>query len=151
MTRHPKLRGHGLRVAQSYSPAEIARALEIAETTVRQWIRNRDLPAMTDGNPHLVLGCDLVVFLKTKRKKKEKLAPDEFRCMHCRTARKALGRMADFKATGAHLGHLTALCDLCETPMSKGVAVRDLPRLQAIFELRCTPVSGDYPVPDNAS
>src|SRR5690606_13421527 len=151
MTRNLKLRGHGLRVTQSYSPKEIGKALGTAETTVRAWIRERKLPAMTSGNPHLVLGSDIVAFLEKKRQKNPPLADDAFRCMHCRTARKALGGMVDFKATSAHLGHLTALCEVCGTTMSKGVAVRDLPRLQELFELRRTGDSGIYPIPDDAS
>ena len=62
MVRRPKLRGHGLRPAQSYSPQEIAKAAGIAETTVRAWIRDGKLPAMTNGNPHLVLGSDIQAF-----------------------------------------------------------------------------------------
>lgn len=151
MNRHPKLRGHGLRPAQSYSPKEIAIALDVAETTVRVWIRERKLPAMTKGNPHLVLGSDVVAFLEKKRNKKPPLTDDQFRCMCCRTARKALGGMADFKATSTHLGHLSALCEVCETTMSKGAAVRDLPRLRTVFDLRCTDASRNYPIPDDAS
>lgn len=151
MNRHPKLRGHGLRPSQSYSPKEIARALDVEEATVRVWIREKRLPAMTNGNPHLVLGSDVVVFLEKKRAKKPRLAETQFRCMHCLAGRNALGGMADFKVVSIHLGVLTALCEACGTPMCRGAAVRDLPRLRSLFELRCTDGSGNYPVPDDAS
>ena len=151
MNRHPKLRGHGLRPSQSYSPKEIAKAVGVAEATVGDWIREKRLPAMTNGNPHLVLGSDVVVFLEKKRTKNPPLAENQFRCMHCRTERTALGGMADFKVTSTHLGLLRALCDACGTPMSKGAAVRDLPRLRSLFDLHCTDGSGNYPVPDDAS
>lgn len=151
MNRHPNLRGHGLRLSQSYSPKEIAAALSVAETTVREWIRDDKLPAMTNGNPHLVLGSDLVVFLEKKRNKKPPLADDQFRCMRCRTARKALGGLADFKATSSHLGHLTALCEVCGATMCKGAGLKDLQRLRAVFDLRCTDAAGNYPIPDKTS
>ena len=146
-----KLRGNGLRPAQSYSPKEIAKALEVAETTVRDWIRDGKLPAMTNGNPHLVLGCDVTEFLKKKRQKRPPMAEDQFRCMRCKAPRLAFGGMADFTATSVHVGHLSALCDQCGTPMSKGAAIKDLPRLRAVFDLRITPASGHYAIPDDAS
>lgn len=151
MNRYPKLRGHGLRPSQSYSPKEIASALAVAETTVRVWIREGNLPAMTNGNPHLVLGSDLAVFLNRKRNKKPPLADHEFRCMHCRTTRNALGAMADYRVATAHLCHLSALCEVCSTTMSKGAALRDLPRLRTVLDLRCTDASGNYTIPDDAS
>lgn len=151
MNRHPKLRGHGLRPTQSYSPKEVANALAVAETTVRIWIREGRLPAMTNGNPHLILGCDLLVFLEKKRNKKPPLADDQFRCMHCRTTRSALGRMVDFQVTSPRLCHLFALCEVCGTKMSKGSAMRKLDRLRAVFDLRCTAASGNYPIPNDAS
>jgi hypothetical protein len=151
MNRHPKLRGHSMRPAQSYSPKEISTALDVAETTVRSWIREGKLPAMTNGNPHLVLGSDLVVFLAKKRNKKPPLADDQFRCMRCRTARKALGGMADFKATSSHLGHLSALCEVCGTTMCKGAGLNNLKRLQTVFDLRFTDATGNYPIPGDAS
>ena len=136
MVRYPKLRGHGLRPAQSYSPQEIARAVGVAETTVRGWIRDGKLPAMTGGNPHLVLGADAQVFFESLRKSTEGMQNDEFRCMHCRMGRKPMGGMADFhQKPGAQTGRLQALCEVCGGNMSRGVSVRDLPRLRAIYDL----------------
>jgi excisionase family DNA binding protein len=134
MARRFKLVGNGFRPSQSYSPKEIADKLGNAETTVREWIREGKLPAMTSGNPHLVLGCDITAFLACLRNKKPRLAADEFRCMHCRTSRKAFGGMADFAATSGHLGVLKAICEICEGTMSKGVAMSDLPRLKTLLD-----------------
>lgn len=133
--RKPKLCGYGFRPSQTYSPKEIAERLGNAETTVREWIRDGKLPAMTNGNPHLVLGCDLTAFFVELRGKRPHLDIDEFRCMHCRSPRKALGGLADFGVVSGQLGTLTALCDVCGGSMSKGVAVRDLPHLRAIFDI----------------
>lgn len=133
--RKPKLCGYGFRPSQTYSPKEIADRLGNAEATVREWIRDGKLPAMTNGNPHLVLGCDITAFFVEQRLKVPRLAVDEFRCMHCRGPRKAMGGLADFCVASGQLGTLTALCDVCGGSMSKGVAVRDLPRLRAIFDI----------------
>lgn len=136
MVRHPKLRGHGLRPAQSYSPQEIARAVGVAETTVCAWIRDGKLPAMTNGNPHLVLGSDAQAFFKTFRKPTESMQEGQFRCMHCRVGRKPMGGMVDFhQRPGAQTGLLQALCEVCGGNMSRGVSIRDLPRLQTIYDL----------------
>lgn len=135
MARKFKLRGYGFRPSQSYSPREIADRLGNAETTVREWIRDEKLPAMTSGNPHLVLGCDITAYLAERRNKKPSLAADEFRCMYCRTSRKALGEMADFTVGADHLGVLKALCEVCGGTMRKGVARRDLPHLRTLFDI----------------
>jgi len=137
MARYPKLRGHGLRPAQSYSPQEIASATAVPETTIQSWIRQGKLPAMTNGNPHLVLGSDLQAFFEDLRKTTEVLQKDEFRCMHCRTGRKAMGGMADILLKpGAQMGRLEALCESCGGKMNRGFSARDLPRLATIFDLR---------------
>lgn len=136
MVRHPKLRGHGLRPAQSYSPQEIARAVDVAETTVRAWIRDGKLPAMTNGHPHLVLGSDAHEFFKSLRKPTESMQEGQFRCMHCRVGRTPMGGMVDFhQRPGAQTGLLKALCEVCGGNMSRGVSVRDLPRLKTIYDL----------------
>lgn len=140
MVRHPKLRGHGLRPAQSYSPQEIARAVGVSDTTVRAWIRDGKLPAMTNGNPHLVLGSarlgsDAQAFFKSFRKPTESMQEGQFRCMHCRVGRKPLGGMVDFhQKPGAQTGLLQALCEACGSTMSRGVSIRDLPRLRTIYD-----------------
>lgn len=134
--RKPKLRGYGFRPSQTYSLKQIADKLGKAETTVREWINDGKLPAMTNGNPHLVLGCDITTYFAEQRLKAPRLSIDEFRCMRCRNARKALGGMADFSAKTDQVGTLTALCELCGGSMSKGVALRDLPRLRAIFDIK---------------
>jgi hypothetical protein len=135
MIRHPKLRGHGLRTAQSYSPQEIALAVGVVETTVRSWIRDGKLPAMTNGNPHLVLGSDAQAFFKALRKPTESMLKGQFRCMVCREARMPMGGMVDFHhKPGAHTGLLKALCEACGGNMSRGVSIRDLPRMQTIYD-----------------
>jgi hypothetical protein len=136
MGRKPKLRGHGFRPSQNYSVQEIAQKLEVAETTVRDWIRLEKLPAMTNRNPHLSLGADISAFLVTLRDKRQRLSVDDFFCMHCREPRKAYGGMADFTVTNGHLGALKALCEVCGGTMSRGVSVRALSRLKVIFDIR---------------
>lgn len=53
--RKPKLCGYGLRPSQTYSPKEIADRLGNAESTVREWIRDGKLPAMTSGKPDIFI------------------------------------------------------------------------------------------------
>ena len=108
----------------------------VAETTVRAWIRDGKLPAMTNGNPHLVLGSDAQAFFKTFRKPTDSMQEGQFRCMHCRVGRKPMGGMVDFhQRPGAQTGLLQALCEVCGGNMSCGVSVGDLPRLQTIYDL----------------
>lgn len=137
MIRQPKLRGNKLHPAQSYTPAEIATAAGVAETTVHAWIRQKKLPALTRGKPYLVLGCDAKAFFASLRKPTEHLADDAMRCMHCKAGRKPLGGMVDFIQTpGAKLARLEGLCEHCESKMSMGVAADDLHRLRTIFDIQ---------------
>lgn len=137
--RRPKLRGHGLRPAQSYSPQEIAKGTGFAETTVQRWIREGELAAMTGGNPHLVLGSDAIAYFQSMVTPPEPLQKDEFRCMHCKAARKPWGGIVDYiQKPGAKTGRLEALCDGCQNKMSRGISPRDLPHLMKVFEI-CEP------------
>lgn len=137
MVRLPKLKGHSLRPAQSYSPQEIANAAGVAETTVRAWIRDGKLPAMTNGNPHLVLGSDIQAFFASLRKPKAPLMDDEFRCMHCKKGQKPMGGMVDFiHKPGSQTGRLEALCEVCGHKMCRGVSAGDFPRLSQIYDLK---------------
>lgn len=148
MPRLPKLHGLGLHPNQAYCPEEIAEAAGVEAATVRLWIRTGKLPAMTKGKPHLALGCDVVALFKSMRSAPTRMAKDEFRCMHCRTARRAWDRVADLFEQSRHLSRLEALCEVCGGTMSKGVSVRDLPVLRTLIDIRPCGASGNDPIPD---
>ena len=103
---------------------------------MRVWIRYGKLAAMTGGNPHLVLGCDITAFLHGLRKTPSRMAADEFRCMTCRAPRKPWGRLADLVLQGNKMGRLDALCESCGGPMSKGISLRNLPLLRTLIDIR---------------
>lgn len=143
MPRLPKLRGHGLHPAQSYTPAEIEKSAGVPETTVRAWIRDGKLPAMTKAKPYLVLGCDIVAFFKTLRAP-IKLEPDELICLHCKKGQRPWGGTVDYiREPGANKARLEGLCDTCEGKTSRGVAPVDLPRLMTIFEVHVRDAAGN--------
>jgi len=143
MSLRPKLRGHGLHPAQSYTPAEIEKATGVPEATIRAWIRDGRLPAMTEGKPYLVLGRDVIAFFKSLRVPM-RLEPDELTCLHCKKASKAMGAMVDFiHEPGANRARIEALCVTCEGNMSRGVAPGDLARLMTIFEVRVRGAPGN--------
>jgi hypothetical protein len=144
MMRLPKLRGNGLHPAQSYTSAELATATGVAETTVRLWIREKKLPALTRGRPHLVLGCDATAFFKSLRSPAQTLTKGEMRCMHCKTGRKPLGAMVDYiAAPRATLARIEGLCEVCDSKMSMGVSATDLPHLKTIFEVQVCGAAGN--------
>ena len=130
--------------AQNYTPAEIASAAGVAETTVRIWIREKKLPALTKGKPYLVLGCDASAFFKSLRKPTKHLLDGELNCMHCKTGRKPLGAMVDFiHWPGRKLARLEGLCEVCESKMSRGVSFSDLARLSTIFAVQVRVAAGN--------
>ena len=73
----------------SYTVDEAARTLEVHRGTIRHWIKKQGLPVLAERRPHLILGRDLVVFLKALRQsRKQKCGRGEIYCLKCRVPRK---------------------------------------------------------------
>ncbi len=115
---------------RSYTVDEAARALGLTKGTVRRWIRNGQLPALTDKRPHLIRGEDLKAFLKARKASKAKCRPDELYCVKCRAPRTPKGRQAQISAFNTTSGNLRGLCPICGTRMHKRVSLAHLPELQ---------------------
>ena len=66
-----------------------------------------------------------------------KTAPDTIYCVCCRKTRKPVGGMADCTVTG-NRAKLTALCEVCETLISKPIAKACIPEISRILGLTIT-------------
>lgn len=84
-----------------------------------------------DVTPLLVMGSDLIEFLKKKKmKNKAPLAEDEFYCLKCHKPVKAkIGSKATIK-TGKRIGRAgleqlnrTGVCEVCGTSLNRFVGV----------------------------
>ena len=114
----------------SYTVGEVARNQGVAKGTVLRWLKT-GLPYIKDQRPYLILGGDLVTFLKARKPPKQKLALDEFRCFTCKAPRKPAFNMVEYAPKSPKSGMLTALCAVCSTVMNKGASYALLEPLKA--------------------
>jgi hypothetical protein len=122
--RHPNYRR--VKRHRSYTIEEAASLLGVHRNTVREWIR-RGLPTCDSRRPILVLGPDLILFLRARRTAhKTRLAPGEIYCVRCRRARKPAASMADFSLRTESVGDLIGICPDCESLMYRRVSLTKL-------------------------
>ena len=133
MPKRPQWRG--VKIHRNYTVAEAARAIGTSKGTVARWIKSRDLPALTDQRPYLILGKDLAELGKRRKAKRQTCAVAECYCLACRAPREAAGRMADYWQATAKAGHLIALCSACNGIMQKRFSLAQLPAFQAVLDL----------------
>jgi hypothetical protein len=129
MARRPSSRG--VKLHFNYSVEEAARATGHCKGTVRRWLKN-GLPAIIDQKPALILGGDLIDYLKGKRSRKQKCRLHECFCFSCRRPRApAFGEVELFMLAPSS-GNLRALCEHCTTVMHKRISVTKISALQAL-------------------
>ena len=122
MARRPSARS--LSRLRTYTVEEAARLLGVHRNTVRRWLR-QGLESIDRKKPFLIHGSDLIAFLKARKPKTRKLAPQEGYCFSCRSPRGPAFGEVEVKVAGNGRLTLTALCETCATVMNKKLA-RDL-------------------------
>lgn len=123
-----------IRQHRNYTVDDVHRALGVSKGTVRRWIKS-DLPALTDAKPFLILGSDLIVFLKNRAPAKQKCRLDQCFCFSCRTPRRAAFGEAEFIPLNTTSGNLRALCEKCSTVMHKHVSLAKLIDVRAVLDV----------------
>jgi len=119
--RHPNHRR--VKSLRSYTVEEVAGLFAIHKNTVRTWLKN-GLSVIDNNRPTLVLGSDLVEFLKKRRtKNKQVCKPGEFYCVRCRCPRSAAEGIADYSPTNDKTGNLVAICSDCGAGMNRRVSL----------------------------
>jgi excisionase family DNA binding protein len=125
----------GIKLHRNYTVDEAARTLGISKGTVRRWIRS-GLPVLADQKPALILGADLLEFMKARSRPAQKCAPHECYCVKCREPRAPAGNIAELIPLTVTGGNLRALCPVCATLMHKRVAVSALDALNRILDVK---------------
>ena len=128
----PNYNSRLIKSRKSYSIKEICSLFGINRKTCHRWLKNEGLRAIEKNvNPLLVMGADLINFLKEKKaKKKVTLKKNEFFCMKCRKSVKAkIGSEATIK-TGKRIGKANleqfkriGVCGICETKLNRFLKV----------------------------
>ena len=118
-----------------YSYEEAGGALGVTAHTVRSW-RSAGLQVMTANTPHYILGAELIRYLKEKQTKKSvKLNLDQMYCFKCKEPQKPLWAMVDYIPVNDTRGRLHGLCETCEGPLQRFVALGDLGKFGEIFDI----------------
>lgn len=110
---------------RNYTVEDVSLALKVSKGTVRRWIKG-DLPAITDRKPALLLGGDLVDFLKARARPKSPCGPGEFYCFKCRAPRKPAQGMLEIISKTMASANVRAICIECETLMHRRVSHRKI-------------------------
>lgn len=132
-----KARLSGIRVFRCYTIEEAAEVSGVSPRTIRNWAAD-GLRVMDGTRPSLIRGDDLRDFIKTARdSRKVKTQIDTFYCFRCRKERRAAESLADCEVK-ANRATLTALCEICETVVSKPVAVARIPEIARTLDLKIT-------------
>lgn len=119
--RHPNYRL--VKCRRNYTVEETARLFGIHKNTVRNWL-SHGLPAITDQRPILILGEDLIHFLKLKRKKnRQPLQPGEMYCLKCRIPVRPAGGIAEIIDDQETSANLRGICPSCESLIHRRVSL----------------------------
>ena len=119
-----------VRKHRSYTVDEASRVLGVAKGTVRRWLKD-GLPVLAERRPRLILGTDLIAFLRTAKRKRQRCQIQQCFCFRCRTPREpAFGELEVVEecTVSARVG---GLCGVCGTEMHKRVSKRQMPELRA--------------------
>ena len=135
-----------LRMAKRYSTAGISKNLSYtireiheirgtAPQTIRKYIREEGLPAMTSQKPFLIHGADYIDFMERKRKGNGKgpLEPGSFKCFTCTHRGPPMGNMGDLETVPRR--RITALCGACERPVGMYIGEAKLAQYCAVLDI----------------
>jgi hypothetical protein len=139
-TRRPNWRG--VRRHRSYSVDEAARTVDVGKGTVRRWTKT-GLPAITDRKPTLILGSDLIDFIKSRGSPSSAVSRTKCYCFACRAPRRPAFNAVEYVPLTPTSGNLRALCTM-STVMHKRVSTASLAALQAILSVTVT--QADKPI-----
>lgn len=121
---------------RNYEIVEAADALRVHRHTVRRWIKDQGLEAITDRKPFLIRGVALQDFLTKKRdRRRVTCPPGHLYCMRCRTPRKPAGGFAEYHPLTGPSGRLMAICEACETTMYRNIRWADLPAFRRLVDV----------------
>lgn len=127
----------GIKAFRCYTIEEAAEVSGVSPRTVRNWASD-GLRVMDGTRPALIRGDDLRDHIKSKRDSRStKTRIDTFFCFRCRKAQGAAEGLADCEIKGGR-AKLTALCETCETVVSKPVAKARIPEIARTLDLKIT-------------
>lgn len=132
-TRHIKAK-------HSYLIEPLAKQLSVHPNTVHEWIK-AGLPRMDDAYPYVIYGEHIIAFLNERhRKRKSKLALEEFYCCGCQAPRTPWEGLAELHIRTSKTGLLKAICEQCQTRLNKMVSLSKTAELAMRLTLLHSPL-----------
>jgi len=136
----------GVKIHRTYTYEEAARLIGASRATVRRWVSSRQLPAICDQKPHLILGSDLRAFLDERATTKTPCPPGQCYCVKCRASVVPDGGMADFIQDRPKTGMLRGLCPHCGGLSHRRTSVAQMRAIQSDLDIRTTKTVGHLTV-----
>ena len=119
---------------RSYKVDEAARLLGVSKGTIRRWIK-KGLPAMQERKPALIKGAELIDFLKSQSKPKQKCALDECFCFSCRSPQKFAFGEAEIDFSNSSNPNPRGLCAVCSNWIFKRISKYKLSEFETVLQL----------------
>ena len=120
---------------RSYNSTELSALLGINRKTFKRWVDDGLRVVEVGVSPVLVMGADVIDFIKNKRlKRKMPLKENDFLCLKCHKLVKAKTGSEKIIKTGKKIGkdnheqsRKTGICEVCGTEVNKylGVSQQD--------------------------
>ena len=112
---------------RSYTLEEAAEQVGVTVQTIRAWVK-RGLPVLSARRPYLVLGVDLIDFVKNRSAPRtRRLRIGEFHCLSCKAPRKPAFGIADYVPITPLRGRLEAFCETCGIGCHRFVSAAQIP------------------------
>jgi hypothetical protein len=117
---------NSVKIHRSYTVIEVSETLGVHPKTVRNWIRV-GLPVVDEKRPLLIIGADLRIYLKQKRKTyMHRCEVHEMYCFKCRQANNPSIETLQFIAKPAGMAQMAGRCEECGCKANKYVSWRDV-------------------------
>ena len=124
----------GVKLHRNYTIEQAARTLAVSKGTVGRWIKG-GLPVLTDQKPHLILGPDLINYVRGKAPAKKPCQLHQCYCFSCRQPKGPAFGSVEFYPITSTGGNVRALCETCANVMHKRVSTTKLEALRTIVQV----------------
>jgi hypothetical protein len=125
-----------IRPTQTYSAAELAKAIGRDPATVRRWYRE-GMPALDDQKPPIFDGAAVKGWLKKRwALRKKSCGPNEAHCLRCREARQFSEGSKSIRKSTAKVLVITGKCAVCGTSMNKFASAASVAFFEPLNEHR---------------